>query len=298
MISGCVFVVGAGGRLGAAIVDGFGDRRVIAHTRATLDITDAGAVMRAVEAVAPDVIVNCAAFNRVDEAEDRPIDAFAVNAFAVRSLARAAEAVDAVLVHYGSDFVFDGNATEPYDETARPSPRSTYGLSKLLGEWLALDAPRGFVLRVESLFGSVRGQRVRSGSLDGIVEALEQGRSASVFTDRVVSPSYVGDVVRATKHLVDTNAPPGLYHCVNSGFATWYDVAEEAARLLDLVPRLEPITLDSHPMKAVRPRFCALANRKLAGAGFTMPSWNDALSRWFTSRDSRIRQGTIGGVHG
>jgi dTDP-4-dehydrorhamnose reductase len=297
-MSGCVFVVGAGGRLGAAIVEGFGDRRVIAHTRATLDITDAGAVTRAVEAVAPDVIVNCAAFNWVDEAEDRPIDAFAVNAFAVRSLARAAEAVDAVLVHYGSDFVFDGNATEPYDEAARPSPRSTYGLSKLLGDWLALDAPRGFVLRVESLFGSVRGQRARSGSLDGIVEALEQGRSASVFTDRVVSPSYVEDVVRATKHLVDTNAPPGLYHCVNSGFATWYEVAEEAARLLDLVPRLEPITLDSCPMKAARPRFCALANRKLARAGFTMPSWNDALGRWLTSRDSRIRQGTIGGVHG
>jgi dTDP-4-dehydrorhamnose reductase len=297
-MSGCVFVVGAAGRLGAAIVEGFGDRRVIAHTRATLDITDAAAVMRAVEAVAPDVIVNCAAFNRVDEAEDRPIDAFVVNAFAVRSLARAAEAVDAVLVHYGSDFVFDGNATEPYDEAARPSPRSTYGLSKLLGDWLALDAPRGFVLRVESLFGSARGQRARSGSLDGIVEALEQGRSASVFTDRVVSPSYVEDVVRATKHLVDTAAPPGLYHCVNSGCATWYEVAEEAARLLDLAPRLEPITLDSRPMKATRPRFCALANRKLAGAGFTMPSWKDALGRWLASRDSTIRQGTIGEVHG
>ena len=146
-MSGCVFVVGAGGRLGAAIVEGFGDRRVIAHTRATLDITDAGAVTRAVEAVAPDVIVNCAAFNWVDEAEDRPIDAFAVNAFAVRSLARAAEAVDAVLVHYGSDFVFDGNATEPYDEAARPSPRSTYGLSKLLtNESLASGGQDGTVV--------------------------------------------------------------------------------------------------------------------------------------------------------
>jgi dTDP-4-dehydrorhamnose reductase len=297
-MSGCVFVVGAGGRLGAAIVEGFGDRKVIAHTRATLDITDATAVMRAVKAVAPAVIVNCAAFNRVDEAEDRPLDALAVNAFAVRSLARAAEAVDAVLVHYGSDFVFDGNATEPYSEEARPSPRSTYGLSKLLGDWLALDAPRGFVLRVESLFGCVPGQRPRRGSLDAIVEALEQGRTASVFTDRVVSPSYVDDVVRATKHLVDAHAPPGLYHCVNSGRATWYEVAEEAARLLGIVPRLQPITLDASPMKAPRPRFCALANRKLAGAGFVMPAWKDALGRWLASRDSSIRQGTIDRVHG
>jgi dTDP-4-dehydrorhamnose reductase len=297
-MSGCVFVVGAGGRLGAAIVEGFGDRRVISHTRATLDITDATAVMRAVKAVAPAVIVNCAAFNRVDEAEDCPLDALAVNAFAVRSLARAAEAVDAVLVHYGSDFVFDGDATEPYSEEARPSPRSTYGLSKLLGDWLALDAPGGFVLRVESLFGCVQGQRPRRGSLDAIIEALEQGRTASVFTDRVVSPSYVDDVVRATRHLVDAHAPPGLYHCVNSGRATWYEVAEEAARLLGIVPRLEPITLDARSMKAPRPRFCALANHKLAGAGFVMPSWKDALGRWLASRDSSVRQGTIGRVHG
>jgi dTDP-4-dehydrorhamnose reductase len=297
-MSRCVLVVGAGGRLGAAVVEGFGDRKVISHTRATLDISDAAAVMREVKTVAPAVIINCAAFNWVDEAEDRPIDAFAVNALAVRSLARAAEAIDAVLVHYGSDFVFDGNATEPYDEEARPSPRSTYGLSKLLGDWLALDAPRAFVLRVESLFGSARGHRPRRGSLDGIVEAIEQGRTASVFVDRVVSLSYVDDVVRATRHLIETHAPPGLYHCVNSGHATWYEVAEEAAQLLGIVARLEPITLDSRPMKAARPRFCALDNRKLARAGFAMPSWRDALGRWLASRDSSVRQGTIGGVHG
>jgi len=280
-----VFVVGAAGRLGAAVVQAFDDRRVIAYTHTTLDITDGAAVMRAVGAAAPAVIVNCAAFNRVDEAEDRPADAFAINAFGVRNLARAAEAVDADFVHYGSDFVFDGEAVEPYAEDAPPSPRSTYGLSKLLGDWLAVDAPRGFVLRVESLFGAARGSTVRSGSLDGIVDALEQGRTAKVFTDRVVSPSYVGDVAHATKHLIDKRAPPGLYHCVNSGRATWYEVAEEAARVLGVVPRLEPITLNSYRLKAPRPRFCALANRKLAAAGFAMPSWEDALRRWLASRE-------------
>lgn len=297
-MSGCVFVVGAGGRLGSAIVQAFADRRVIAHTHNTLDITDSAAVMNAVQAAAPAVIINCAAFNRVDDAEDRPADAFAVNALAVRTLARAAEAADAVFVHYGSDFVFDGDSPYPYDEDARPSPRSTYGLSKLLGDWLALDAPRGFVLRVESLFGAARGWRGRRGSLDEIVQALEAGRTAKVFTDRVVSPSYVEDIARATKHLIDADAVPGLYHCVNSGQATWHDVAEEAARILGVVPRLDPITLDSCQLKAPRPRFCALANRKLAAAGFAMPSWNDALSRWLASRESDVRQGTIGGVHG
>jgi dTDP-4-dehydrorhamnose reductase len=297
-MSGCVFVIGAAGRLGASIVRVFDDRRVIAHTHDTLEITDRVAVMKAVEVAAPAVIVNCAAFNHVDEAEERPVDAFAINALAVGTLARAAEAVDAAFVHYGSDFVFDGNAEEPYDEDMQPSPRSTYGLSKLLGDWLALDAPRGFVLRVESLFGAAPGWQGRGSSLDAIVDALEAGRTARVFIDRVVSPSYVEDIARATKHLVDSQAPPGLYHCVNSGRATWYEVAEEAARVLRVAARLEPVTLDSHQLKAPRPRFCALTNRKLAAAGFSMPSWEDALRRWLASRACIAQQGTIGGVHG
>ena len=295
-MTGRILVAGSAGRLGASVVEAFAGSEVIAHTRATLDVTDPEAVRRVVGDAAPAVIINCAAFNDVDGAEDRPADALAVNAFAVRSLARAAESCGAPLVHFGTDFVFDGNATEPYDEETAPSPRSVYGLSKLLGEWFALDTPRGFVLRVESLFGALAGWRGRPGSLDTIVEGLEQSRDVRVFTDRVVSPSYVHDVARAVRYLVETSAPPGLYHCVNTGRATWYEVAEEAARLLGVRARLEPITMDQAVFKAPRPRFCALATRKLAATGFTMPAWNDALRRWLTERSARPDK--IGTVHG
>src|SRR4051812_33452816 len=142
-MNGPVAVVGAAGRLGASIVQAFADVPVVALTRSSLDITDPAAVSREIAAAAPRVIVNCAAYNDVDAAEDHPADALAVNGFAVRSLARAAEACGAALVHFSTDFVFDGTAHEPYDETARPAPRSVYALSKLLGEWFALDAPRG-----------------------------------------------------------------------------------------------------------------------------------------------------------
>lgn len=297
-MTGRVLVVGAGGRLGAAMVDVFAHCDVVPLTRSSLDVTDSNAVRRAVGDAAPDLIVNCAAFNDVDGAETRPTEALAVNAFAVRSLARAAEATGATLAHFGSDFVFDGNTTEPYVEETAPSPRSTYALTKLLGDWFALDAPRGLVLRVESLFGAPQGWSGRRGSLDTIVEGLEQGRSVKVFTDRVVSPSYVDDVARATRHLADTGAAPGVYHCVNSGYATWYELAEEAARVLGVTPRLEPITLDQSSLRAARPRFCALANRKLAAAGFTMPRWDDALRRWLTVRERSARQDRIDGVHG
>ena len=282
-----VLVTGASGQLADAVRRAFADGDLVAHTRATLDVTDIDAVMRAAADARPDAIVNCAAFNQVDAAESQPSEAFAVNAFAVRTLARAAEACGATLVHYGSDFVFaglDGPDAEPYDESVAPSPRSVYAASKLVGEWMALGCPRSYVLRVESLFGSVPGWAGRGSSLDAIVNGLEQGREVRVFTDRVVSPSYVVDVAAATRHLIDARAEPGLYHCVNSGHGTWYEVACEAARLLGVQPRLKAITTDEARFVAARPRFCALSNRKLAGAGFDMPAWQDALQRWLAVR--------------
>jgi dTDP-4-dehydrorhamnose reductase len=279
-----VLVTGAQGQLGAAVVRTFADLEVVAHTRSTLDVTDAGAVSRAAAAAKPDLVVNCAAFNDVDGAEDRASEALAVNAFAVLNLARAAEEAGAMLVHYSTDFVFDGFAQAPYTEDARPSPRGTYAASKLLGEWFALEAPHAYVLRVESLFGSPAGWTGRRGTLDGIVSGLEQGREVRAFTDRIVSPGYVVDIAAATRHLAATGAPPGLYHCVNSGHATWYDVAREAAGLLGVEPRLVPVTMDQIPLRAPRPRYCALSVAKLAAAGFTMPAWQDGLRRWLAVR--------------
>ena len=141
MNSGRVFVTGADGQLAHYIARVFAGGDVVALDRAALDITDPAAVARAVAQASPRVIVNCAAFNDVDGAEDRPEQALAVNAFAVRSLALAAETAGAVLVHYSTDFVFDGRRTSgPYTEIDAPAPRSTYASSKLMGEWFALDA--------------------------------------------------------------------------------------------------------------------------------------------------------------
>jgi dTDP-4-dehydrorhamnose reductase len=279
-----VLVTGAAGRLGAAIVEAFQDAQLIVHPRASLDITDAAAVSHTVSLSRPDVIINCAAFNDVDGAESAPLAALAVNAFAPRNLARSAREAGATFVHYSTDFVFDGKTSEPWHETARPSPQSTYSASKLLGEWFASDAPRAYVLRVESLFGAVSNWTGRTGTMDSIVAGIESGRDVRVFTDRVVSPSYVPDIAAATRHLVLSNAAPGLYHCVNAGQATWYEVAQAAAHLLRVTPRLVPISVNDVKMKARRPQFCALSPQKLASAGFTMPHWQDAMRRWLQVR--------------
>jgi dTDP-4-dehydrorhamnose reductase len=137
-------------------------------------------------------------------------------------MARTARDLGSVLVHYGSDFVFDGGATRPYVETDPPNPQSVYATSKLLGEWFAADYPRGYVLRVESLFGGV-GASSRKGSLYGIVNALKTGAVPRVIGDRTVSPTFVIDAARATLDIVERQPGPGLYHCVNGGHPTWLE---------------------------------------------------------------------------
>lgn len=277
-----LLVTGAAGQLGAVVVRWFSaaGHDVVAATRDALDVTDHAAVLRAVDAARPDVVVNCAAFNDVDGAEDRCDAALDVNAFAVRSLARAAAEAGAALVHYGTDFVFDGRAASPYRETDRPNPQSVYASSKLLGEWFAADVPRHYVLRVESLFG---GPAARS-SVDRILEALLAGRTARVFVDRVVSPTYVEDCAMATAALLARDAAPGLYHCVNAGHTTWHELAREVARQAGVEPRLEPVPVASVTLKAPRPTYCALAIDKLRGVGIEMPTWQDAIRRHLEAR--------------
>ena len=274
-------ITGAAGQLGAAFAQRLqmqGDD-LVALTRHELDLTDASAVAAAVQTARPDVILNCAAYNAVDRAEDDASGALAVNTFAVHDLARAASRAGARLVHYSTDFVFDGLATVPYREDDATNPRSVYGQSKLVGEWLAMEAPGSVVLRVESLFG---GPATRS-SVDRIIATLRSGEPARVFVDRVVSPSYVDDVMDATLALLSLDAPDGIYHCVNSGSTTWHGLAALIARLLGIEAQLLAVKVADVPMRAPRPQYCALSNARLSALGVRMPSWQDALTRHIRS---------------
>jgi dTDP-4-dehydrorhamnose reductase len=280
-----VLVTGASGRLAGFVAAAFAPGRVLALSRRDLDITDARAVRSAVGEIGPTVIVNCAAYNDVDRAEDAVEDALAVNALAVRNLAQAAVTSGATLVHYSTDFVFDGESDRPYVEEDVSRPCSTYAASKWLGERFALQAPGSLVLRVESLFGTRPDWQGPLGSLDGMVSRIRAGEEVRAFSDRVVTPSYMGDVALATRHLVETGAPGGVYHCVNSGQDTWDRVAGEVARRLGVPARIVPVTLADVKMRAARPRYCALSNAKLAAAGYAMPTWQDALHRWLVPSD-------------
>jgi dTDP-4-dehydrorhamnose reductase len=277
-----VLVLGAHGQLGEAMTALLEPRHeVVARGRDELDVTVADAVRATVGSICPDVIINCAAYTSVDAAQQEPSRALATNAWAVHTLARAAADIDATLVHFSTDFVFDGETTAPYDEASPPNPRGAYAVSKLVGEWMVCDAPRHYVLRVESLFGG----RVARSSIDRLLEGILAGRPVQAFVDRAVSPSYVEDVVAATARLLDDPAPYGLYHCVNSGWTTWAEIARELARLAGRpgAPIVE-VPLAQANLLAPRPKFAALSNAKLGSAGIQMPTWQDALKRYVQQR--------------
>lgn len=276
--------MGAAGQLGQAMVARLSrEHEVTPGTRADVDITHHAALLDFARRGRPEAIVNCASYNDVDGAEHNQRQAFDVNAFAVRTLARAAEELDAVFLHYSTDFVFSGSASTAYTEDDAPEPQSVYAQSKLVGEWMAADWRRHYVVRVESLFGG----SARS-SVDRIVNAVRTGTEAPVFFDRVVSPSFIDDVAGAAAHMLGTSVPFGLYHCVNSGQATWLELGHEIARVLGRPDTpLKPVSVDEVKLAASRPRFAALSNQKLADAGYVMPSWQDALARHLSPRSKQ-----------
>jgi len=280
-----IAVVGASGRLGRFLskeLESAG-HNVLRLGRADLDVTDAKAITRTVTDANPHVVVNCTAYNAVDAAEGDATSAFAVNGHAPGVLAAATESVGAVFIHFGTDFVFDGATPAPYSEEDATKPLSVYGSTKLAGETeVRRFTSRHYIFRVASLFGGV-GAHGHRATIDYITETLITRGTVRALTDRTVSPSYVPDVSRAVSKAIETQIPFGTYHCVSTGFTTWYHLAEFVARELNLQTTIEPLQVHGLKSIAARPQYCALSNEKLRSAGIDMPDWQSAVS-------SHIRQ--------
>lgn len=275
-----VLLAGAGAQLGGALVARLAPVCALTPlTRDRLDVTNAAAVEQAVAAVRPDVVVNCASFNDVDGAEREAAAVLAVNGLAVGYLADACARTGAVLVHYSTDFVFDP-AQDPglLMEDAPVAPRSLYAQSKLLGEILARRAPRHYIFRVASLFG---GARLKS-SVDKLAASLVAGTPVRAFENRTVTPSYVVDIAEALAATLAGTVPFGTYHCVNTGKATWLEVARAMAAALgrDADRLVERSVFDPAAWPARRPTYPALSNAALAAHGVVLPAWQDAIARY------------------
>jgi len=271
-------VLGARGTLGQALVEGLPALgwTVTAATRAECDVGDEASVRALISRVfggRPGVLFNAAAYTDVDRAEGEGDLAFAVNALASEALARATRDAGAALLHYSTDFVFDGTRDRPYDEFDPVTPQGVYARSKVAGEVLAAAAtPRLFTVRVGCLYGR-NGRNFPS----TIVRRLRAGETVRADRERRGSPTWVRDVARVSAALARTEAY-GLYHCTSQGDTSWADYARFAAAELGLPDdRVDALPTSALPMKAARPAHAILDNRMLRARGLdTMPTWQDA----------------------
>ena len=279
-------VLGARGLLGTALgerLPAAGWRVAAAVGHAECDISDAGAVRALFEATRPDVVFNAAAYTDVDRAENEPAAAEAVNAAGAENVARAAATVGAAVVHYSTDFVFDGELPRPYDEDDPPSPQGRYAASKVAGDArVAAAAERHFILRVGCLYG--RGGRNFPST---IVRRLRAGETIRAHNDRLGSPTWAREVADVSAALARTTHH-GLYHCTAQGETTWADFARLAADILGVpADRVRGVSTAELPLKAQRPRRAILDNRRLREHGLdTLSAWQDGLRAFIAAEET------------
>jgi dTDP-4-dehydrorhamnose reductase len=275
-------VTGAGGMLGTDLVAAVasGGEPVTGMDRASLDVTDAAAVTEAIARCRPEVVVNCAAWTAVDDAEAAEEQALAVNAGGPANLAAACAGLGARLVQVSTDYVFAGEAGRPYAEDDVPAPRTAYGRTKLAGERAVLGGlpGSGYVVRTAWLYGAHGPSFVRT-----MIKLEDQRPTVDVVYDQHGQPTWTVDVARQIIALVHSTAAPGIYHATSSGQTTWFGLAREIFGLLGADPaRVKPVPTSAMPRPAPRPAYSVLGHDAWARLGIPLiGEWRTALHRAF-----------------
>lgn len=283
-------VFGASGQLGVELTTELASRgyEVKAFTRANADITDAAAIEKILANFDAQVVFNCAAYNQVDVAEKEPLAAYQVNALAVRNLALACRQIDAKLVHYSTDYVFDGTLGRPYVEEDRTHPLGAYAVSKLAGELYArayLD--QALVVRTSGVFGPGGLHTARGNFVELMLRLAAGPQTIRVVEDHVASPTFAPFLAARSLDLVEKSAS-GIYHAGGGQPTSWFEFAKLIFQAAGVHPQLQATNEREYRTPARRPRFSALSNSKMEKAGVEpMPPLGEALEQYFKSRSSR-----------
>ncbi len=283
-------VFGASGQLGVELVRELRSRQyeVGAWDRAHADITDPAAVERSLANFDAHVVCNCAAYNQVDVAEKEPQAAFQVNALAVRNLALACRQIDARLVHFSTDYVFDGAASRAYVEEDPTHPLGAYAVSKLAGELYAqayLD--RALVVRTSGVFGPGGLVTARGNFVELMLRLAGSGQPIRVVEDHVASPTFAPYLAARTADLLERNAS-GVYHAGGGAPVSWFDFAKLIFDVAGLTPQLQRTNEREYRTPARRPKYSPLSNAKMERAGVApMPSLREAVETYFKLRGAK-----------
>ncbi len=287
-----IVVTGAFGQLGSELCRQLGSG-AIGLDLPDFDLTDEDQVLETIERIRPRAVINTAAYTLVDRAEEEVELCRAVNVRGVTHLAKACRATGSTLVQISTDYVFgDPERRKPYREADAPQPAGVYACSKLEGERRATVCPKNLIVRTCGLYGRT-GPRSAGNFAQAILRRAESGKPLRVVDDQRCTPSYVPQVARAIRFLVEAQAT-GVFHVVNSGNTTWYGMAAEILRQSGLKVPLEPISTADYGARAPRPAYSVLDTAKyhsLPGRP-EMPHWRDAVAEFLAARQSECSAGT------
>ena len=283
-----VLVTGAGGQLGVDVLAAYAADDVVGLTHAELDIADEAAVAAAVRDHQPRLVVNAAAYTKVDACETEPDTAWAANALGPWWLARACRDAGAQLVHISTDYVFDGTATRPYTEFDPINPLSVYGRSKAAGERLVRQAlPAHYIVRTSWVHGLAGANFVKT-----MLRLGAERDELSVVDDQTGSPTFTFDLAPAIRRLVELGRP-GTFHVTNSGACTWFELARTVFELAGMDVSVKPIDTATYGAPAPRPANSMLDNTFARLTGLEpLPPWRDSLVRLMTQLGAAQRPAT------
>jgi len=272
-----ILILGAKGMLGSALAEEFkSGNEVLAWGREELDVADPEAMAGAITSDI-DVIVNAAAMTDIDDVEGKLDEAMKVNARPAAALADICNVLGMTYVHFSSEHVFPGRDNHGYDERGKTEPLSVYGNSKAQAEKFAADNDRTYVIRTSRLFGDPGASaHAQPGLVQQIKEQAATQGSLNAVHDEVAAPTYVKDLAKAVRALIDGKKPYGVYHIVNAGYATWYQFAAKVVELAKLNATVTAVARREMPLIAPRPRYGMLINTKLP----SLRSWEEALSEY------------------
>lgn len=279
-----IALFGASGRLGKEFLklDVGAKHELHAFTHNDAEIADFKRLETVIRELGADIIINAAAYNDVDSAEDEFEKAFNVNGLGPHNLAVVAKKIGSTLIHFSTDFVFDGNKGKPYCEDDVPNPISTYGKSKLMGEIaVRLTQSSSYIIRTSCLYG-----RFGDNFLTRLVEYAKRDGYVSVPNDLVGSPTYARHLAEATFKLIDKAPPFGIYHIVNNGYCSRYEWALEFLKRVRPETEVKPVSISNIKLKAKRPPFSALSTAKIEALDIHLVPWTKALGDYIRERDS------------
>jgi dTDP-4-dehydrorhamnose reductase len=280
-----VVVIGSNGQLGSELVKALPPHEVVPLTHGDLEVADAEAVRGVLAGHAPQVVINTAAFHKVEVCEREPLRAYEVNGLGACHLALACRELGCGLVQLSTDYVFDGSKRTPYLESDAPRPINAYGISKLAGEhFVRYLWEKHTIVRTSGLFGAAGSSGKGGNFVETMLRAGREKGQAAVVADLVFSPTYAADLGRAIVGLIEAERP-GIYHVTNSGECSWHDFAAEIFRQVGVNVALRPTTAAEVSGDVLRPPYSVLGHAGLTAVGLKpLRPWQEALTDYLRER--------------